>query len=54
MRLPVAHRRMAVHEMLKLGPEVEVIDPPELRDAMRQAIETLMNRYAQGEDDLTK
>ncbi|WP_333630217.1 YafY family protein [Agrobacterium cavarae] len=54
VRLPVAHRRMAVHEMLKLGPEVEVIDPPELRDAMRQAIETLMHRYAQGADDLTK
>ena len=54
VRLPVADTRMAVHEMLKLGPEVEVIDPPQLRRAMREAIETLMSRYTRDVDELTK
>lgn len=52
-RLPVAHERMAVSEMLKLGPEVEVIDPPELRLAMQRAIETLMARYTPAPADIT-
>ncbi|OJG00201.1 helix-turn-helix transcriptional regulator [Pararhizobium antarcticum] len=46
VRLPVAQERMAVSEMLKLVSEVEVIDPPELRLAMRRAVEGLMTRYA--------
>lgn len=50
MRLPVAHERMAVSEMLKLGTEVEVLEPPELRLAMRRAIETLMGRYGETPD----
>jgi len=50
MRLPVAHEHIAVSEMLKLGTEVEVIDPPELRLAMRRAIETLMGRYGETPD----
>ncbi len=53
MRLPVAHERMAVSEMLKLGTEVEVLEPPELRLAMRRAIETLIGRYGET-PDLTK
>lgn len=48
VRLPMAHERMAVSEMLKLVAEVEVIDPPELRLAMRRAIETLIDRYSDG------
>jgi predicted DNA-binding transcriptional regulator YafY len=47
VRLPVAHERMAVSEMLKLTTEVEVIDPPELKHAMRRAVETLAARYAE-------
>lgn len=50
VRLPVAHDRMAVSEMLKLGTEVDVVEPPELRLAMRQAIETLMGRYGETPD----
>jgi predicted DNA-binding transcriptional regulator YafY len=50
VRLPVAHERMAVSEMLKLGTEVDVVEPPELRLAMRQAIETLMGRYGETPD----
>lgn len=50
VRLPVAHERMAVSEMLKLGTEVEVLEPPELRLAMRRAIETLMGRYGEMPD----
>ncbi len=50
MRLPVPHERMAVSEMLKLGTEVEVLEPPELRLAMRRAIETLMGRYGETPD----
>lgn len=53
IRLPVAHERMAVSEMLKLGSEVDVIEPPDLRLAMRRAVETLMARYA-GPADLTR
>ncbi len=53
VRLPVAHARMAVSEMLKLGPEVEVIDPPELRLAMRHTVETLIARY-QDAPELTR
>lgn len=45
-RLPVAHERMAVSEFLKLGTEVEVLDPPELREAMRRAAHALTERYA--------
>jgi predicted DNA-binding transcriptional regulator YafY len=47
VRLPVAHERMAVSEMLKLGTHVEVLDPPDLRLAMRRAVETLMICYAE-------
>ncbi|MGL3608898.1 helix-turn-helix transcriptional regulator [Rhizobium sp. G187] len=50
IRLPVAHERMAVSEMLKLGTEVDVVDPPELRLAMRRAVEMLMQRYADAVD----
>lgn len=50
VRLPVAHERMAVSEMLKLGTEVEVVDPPDLRLAMRQAVEALTARYAEAAD----
>lgn len=53
-RLPVAHERMAVSEMLKLGPEVEVLDPPELRLAMQRALQTLADYYAQAATDLTR
>ncbi len=52
-RLPVAHERMAVSEFLKLGTEVEVLDPPELREAMRRAAHALTERYAEPAD-LTK
>lgn len=44
--LLVAHERMAVSEFLKLGTEVEVLDPPELREAMRRAAHALTERYA--------
>lgn len=50
LRLPVAHERMAVSEMLKLGTEVEVLDPPDLRLAMRQAVESLTARYTDASD----
>jgi predicted DNA-binding transcriptional regulator YafY len=48
--LPVAHERMAVSEMLKLGTEAEVVEPPELKHAMRRAVETLTARYADAAD----
>jgi predicted DNA-binding transcriptional regulator YafY len=50
IRLPVAQERIAVSEMLKLGPEVEVLDPRDLRLAMRRAVEALMARYAEPAD----
>ncbi|KQW30899.1 transcriptional regulator [Rhizobium sp. Root274] len=50
VRLPVAQERMAVSEMLKLGTEVEVIDPPELRAAMHRAVKSLIARYSEASD----
>ncbi|WP_137158047.1 YafY family protein [Rhizobium sp. FKL33] len=44
-RLPVAQERMAISEMLKLGPDLEIIDPPELRLAMRRTLEILLGYY---------
>jgi predicted DNA-binding transcriptional regulator YafY len=41
---------MAVSEMLKLGTEVEVLEPPDLRLAMRRAIEALIARYGEPPD----
>jgi predicted DNA-binding transcriptional regulator YafY len=49
VRLPVAHERMAVSEMLKLATEVEVLEPPKLREAMRATIDALASRYAHPE-----
>lgn len=50
VRLPVAHERMAVSEMLKLGTEAEVVEPPELKHAMRRAVEALTAVYAAAAD----
>ena len=43
--IPIETIDHAVRELLKLGVEVEVLAPPELRDAMRDAAVTLAARY---------
>ncbi|MDH4442340.1 MAG: YafY family protein [Rhizobium sp.] len=53
-RLPVAQERMAVSEMLRLGTEVEVIEPLDLRRAMQDAVQSLMARYAPQSAKLTR
>lgn len=45
-RLPVAHHRMAVSELLRLGTEVEVLEPQDLRLALVEAVKGLQTLYA--------
>lgn len=44
--IPIETVDHAVRELLKLGVEVEVLAPPQLREAMRTAVATLALRYA--------
>lgn len=44
--IPVETTDHAMRELLKLGVEAEVLEPPELRQAMRDAAATLAARYA--------
>lgn len=45
-RIPIETIDHAMRELLKLGVEVEVLEPPELRRAMRDAAASLAARYA--------
>lgn len=44
-KVPIETTDHAMRELLKLGVEVEVLGPPELREAMRMAAATLAARY---------
>ncbi|MEU8299397.1 YafY family protein [Micromonospora sp. NPDC048909] len=46
LRLPVESVQVAYHQLLTLGPEVEVLDPPELRELMAGAAERMGRLYA--------
>ncbi|WP_338743223.1 helix-turn-helix transcriptional regulator [Actinomadura luteofluorescens] len=48
--LPIESVRHAHVEFLKLGADVEVIDPPHLRDMIAATARTLAARYTPGED----
>lgn len=43
--LPLASERWFVRILLGLGPDVEVIDPPELADAVRESARQVLARY---------
>ncbi|MBL1100698.1 helix-turn-helix transcriptional regulator [Streptomyces coffeae] len=43
--LPVESLPVAVHDMLRLGTEAEVLGPPELREAVARAVTELAHRY---------
>ncbi|QKV91269.1 WYL domain-containing protein [Streptomyces sp. NA02950] len=43
--LPVESLPVAVHDVLRLGTEAEVLGPPELRDAVARAVTELARRY---------
>ncbi|MET7765893.1 WYL domain-containing protein [Streptomyces sp. NPDC005393] len=43
--LPVESLPIAVHDMLRLGPDAEVVGPPELRTAVARAVAELARRY---------
>lgn len=45
VRLPVATREIAVMDIMRLGAEVEVLEPPELRRAVRAALSALRSFY---------
>ncbi|MEV7520495.1 WYL domain-containing protein [Streptomyces sp. NPDC091371] len=46
VRLPVETHAVAVGDLLRLGPEAEVLGPPELRRAVADAVAALAERYA--------
>jgi predicted DNA-binding transcriptional regulator YafY len=46
VRLPVETHAVAVGDLLRLGPEAEVLGPPELRRAVAEAVAALAERYA--------
>jgi predicted DNA-binding transcriptional regulator YafY len=43
--LPIESLEHATGELLRFGPDVEVLRPPELRERMRRAAEELLRRY---------
>ncbi|MFJ8011512.1 helix-turn-helix transcriptional regulator [Streptomyces sp. NPDC096339] len=43
--LPVESQAVAVGDLLRLGPEAEVLGPPELRQAVAEAVAVLAERY---------
>jgi predicted DNA-binding transcriptional regulator YafY len=46
VEMPVESQAVAVSDLLRLGTEAEVLDPPELRQAIAEAVTVLANRYA--------
>ncbi|RFS82432.1 YafY family transcriptional regulator [Actinomadura spongiicola] len=46
--LPVESTRVAAAELMRLGPEVEILEPPELRARMAEAAARLADLYAPG------
>ncbi|MER7164828.1 YafY family protein [Micromonospora sp. NPDC000207] len=46
LRLPVESVAVAYHQLLRLGPEVEALDPPELRELFTDAVRRWATRYA--------
>ncbi|WP_329389254.1 WYL domain-containing protein [Streptomyces sp. NBC_01351] len=46
VHLPVETHAVAVGDLLRLGPEAEVLGPPELRHAVAEAVAALAERYA--------
>ncbi|MFD9724580.1 helix-turn-helix transcriptional regulator [Streptomyces sp. NPDC059072] len=49
VRLPVETHAVAVGDLLRLGPEAEVLGPPELRHAVAEAVAVLAGRYGRAE-----
>ncbi|MEU1625525.1 WYL domain-containing protein [Streptomyces sp. NPDC020096] len=45
VELPVEAQAVAVGDLLRLGTEAEVLAPPELREAIAEAVRTLADRY---------
>jgi predicted DNA-binding transcriptional regulator YafY len=43
--LPIESTRHALHALMQLGPDVEVLEPPELRDLVATAARELARRY---------
>ncbi|GGU73571.1 transcriptional regulator [Streptomyces albospinus] len=48
VELPVEAPAVAVGDLLRLGPEAEVLGPPALRQAVGEAVATLAERYGSG------
>jgi predicted DNA-binding transcriptional regulator YafY len=49
LRVPYSDDRELVMDILKYGPEVEVIAPPELRDAVEKRLDAAESQYRRGE-----
>ncbi|TDP61606.1 helix-turn-helix transcriptional regulator [Roseateles toxinivorans] len=47
LRIPIESVEAAVGQLLRLGPDVEALEPPELRTALRQAVLNLNGLYGE-------
>ncbi|MBT9560808.1 MAG: YafY family transcriptional regulator [Myxococcales bacterium] len=50
--VPVGSSRHAAYELLRLGPDAEVLDPPELRATIRALVDGLGRRYDPNEESV--
>lgn len=48
MTVPASHPREVLPKILSLGADAELIDPPEFRDAVKQAVVAMSQRYEYG------
>ncbi|MDA0190617.1 MAG: WYL domain-containing protein [Proteobacteria bacterium] len=45
MRLPYSDQRELLLDVLKFGPEAEVLEPPELREEVRSRLRRVLSKY---------
>jgi len=46
VRIPYADHRELILDILRYGPDVEVLEPPELREQVRTQLTKALERYA--------
>jgi proteasome accessory factor C len=48
LRIPYSDERELIGDILRHGPDVEVLDPPELRNAIAEKLTTALKKYESG------